>query len=209
LIDKVFNHLRQVLDQVYSLYQQYGPDQEFFRVTGMQDLQKFNKGNPGERFDFSIQFDAASQDPAQMLERTKAIAELAPVLDRNGTLDTERLLQIQVNQLLPGAAESIMIPKETASQKAVEEERQTIAEIYAGVPPNVRPNDAHEMKLQIFQQWLAQPDVTQKVQEDPALQERIQNYIQQRTFQVQQRENAAIGRLGAAPTQFGETPSAA
>jgi hypothetical protein len=209
LIDKVFNHLRQVLDQVYSLYQQYGPDQEFFRVTGMQDLQKFNKGNPGERFDFSIQFDAASQDPAQMLERTKAIAELAPVLDRNGTLDTERLLQIQVNQLLPGAAESIMIPKETASQKAVEEERQTIAEIYAGVPPNVRPNDAHEMKLQIFQQWLAQPDVAQKVQEDPALQERIQNYLQQRTFQVQQRENAAIGRLGATPTQFGETPNAA
>ena len=102
-----------------------------------------------------------------------------------------------------------MIPKETASQKAVEEERQTIAEIYAGVPPNVRPNDAHEMKLQIFQQWLAQPDVSQKVQEDPALQERIQNYIQQRTFQVQQRENATIGRLGAAPTQFGETPSAA
>ena len=209
LIDKVFNHLRQVLDQVYSLYQQYGPDQEFFRVTGMQDLQKFNKGRPGERFDFSIQFDAASQDPAQMLERTKSIAELAPVLDRNGTLDTERLLQIAVNQLLPGAAESIMIPKETASQKAVEEERQTIAEIYAGVPPNVRPNDAHEMKLQIFQQWLAQPDVAQKVQEDPALQERIQNYIQQRTFQVQQRENATIGRLGAAPTQFGETPSAA
>ena len=65
------------------------------------------------------------------------------------------------------------------------------------------------MKLQIFQQWLAQPGVAQKVQEDPALQERIQNYIQQRTFQVQQRENATIGRLGAAPTQFGETPSAA
>ena len=53
-------------------------------------------------------------------------------------------------------------------------ERQTIAEIYAGVPPNVKPNDAHEMKLQIFQQWLAQPDVAQKVQQDPALQERIQ-----------------------------------
>ena len=102
-----------------------------------------------------------------------------------------------------------MIPKETASQKAVEEERQTIAEIYAGVPPNVRPNDAHEMKLQVFQQWLQQPDVTQKVQQDPALQERIQNYLQQRQMQVTQKQNAQIGRLGAAPTQFGETPSAA
>ena len=209
VIDKVFQHLKQVLDQIFSLYQQYGPDEEFFRVTGMQDMQKFAKGNAGERFDFYLQFDAATQDPKQMLERVKAIAELGGMLDKNGTLDTERLLQIAVGQILPGAAESIMIPKETASQKAVEEERQTIAEIYAGVPPNVRPNDAHEMKLQVFQQWLAQPDVTQKVQEDPALQERIQGYLQQRTFAIQQKQNAEIGRLGAQPTQFGETPSAA
>ena len=209
VIDKVFNHLKHVLDQIFSLYQQYGPDEEYFRVTGMQDMQKFDKGNPGDRFDFYLQFDVATQDPAQMLDRVKSIAELAGMLDKNGTLDTERLLQIAVGQILPGAAESVMIPKETASQKAVEEERQTIAEIYAGVPPNVRPNDAHEMKLQIFQQWLAQPDVTQKVQQDPALQERIQNYIQQRTMQVQQRQNAEIGRLGATPTQFGQTGAVA
>jgi len=208
VIDKCFQHLKQVLDQIFSLYQQYGPDQEYFRVTGMQDMQKFAKGSAGERFDFYLQFDAATQDPAQMVERVKAIAELGGMLDKNGVLDTERLLQVAVGQILPGAAESIIVPKETASQKAVEEERQTIAEIYAGVPPNVRPNDAHEMKLQVFQQWLAQPDVTQKVQQDPALQERIQNYLQQRQMQVTQRQNAEIGRLGAAPTQFGETPTA-
>jgi len=208
VIDKVFHHLKHVLDQVYSLYQQYGPDQEYFRVTGMQDMQKYDKGNPGERFDFYMQFDAATQDPEQMLERVKAIAQLGAQLDKNGTLDTERLLQIAVGQILPGAAESIMLPKETASQKAMDEERQTIAEIYAGVPPNVKPNDAHEMKLQVFQQWLQQPDVAQKVQQDPALQERIQNYMQQRQMQVQQKQNAEIGRLGAAPTQFGTTGAA-
>jgi hypothetical protein len=208
VIDKVFHHLKLVLDQVYSLYQQYGPDQEYFRVTGMQDMQKYAKGSPSERFDFYMQFDAATQDPEQMLERVKAIAQLGAQLDKNGTLDTERLLQIAVGQILPGAAESIMLPKETASQKAMDEERQTIAEIYAGVPPNVKPNDAHEMKLQIFQQWLSQPDVAQKVQQDPALQERISNYLQQRQMQVQQKANAEIGRLGAAPTQFGTTGAA-
>jgi len=209
VIDKCFQHIKQVLDQIFSLYQQYGPDEEFFRVTGMQDFQTFSKGRPNERFDFYLEFDAATQDPAQMVERVKAIAELGGMLDRNGVLDTERLLQIAVGQILPGAAESIMMPKETASQKAMDEERQTIAEIFAGVPPNVRPNDAHEMKLQIFQQWLAQPDVTQKVQADPAMQERVQNYLQQRQMQIMQRQNAEIGRLGAAPTQFGETPTAA
>jgi hypothetical protein len=208
VIDKVFHHLKHVLDQVYSLYQQYGPDEEYFRVTGMQDMQKYAKGNAGERFDFYMQFDAATQDPEQMLERTKAIAELGGMLDKNGTLDTERLLQIAVGQILPGAAESVMLPKETASQKAMDEERQTIAEIFAGVPPNVKPNDAHEMKLQVFQQWLAQPDITQKVQQDPALQERINGYLQQRQFAIQQKQNAEIGRLGATPTQFGQTGAA-
>ena len=57
-----------------------------------------------------------------MLERVKAIAQLGAQLDKNGTLDTERLLQIVVGQILPGAAESIMLPKETASQKAMDQE---------------------------------------------------------------------------------------
>jgi len=205
VINKVFTHLKYVLEQVWTLYQQYGPDAEFFRVTGMQDVQKFSKGRPGERFDFYLQFDVATQDPKQMLERVKAIAELAPALDRSGTLDTEKLLQLAVGQIMPGASEKIIIPKETASQKAVDEERQTIAELVAGVPPNVRPQDAHEMKMQVFQQWLSQPDIQQKAQQDPALQERIQNYMQQRQMQITQKQNAQIGRLGAAPTQFGQT----
>jgi hypothetical protein len=56
---------------------------------------------------------------------------------------------------------------------------------------------------------LAQPDIQQKAQQDPALQERIQGYMQQRNFAIQQQANAEIGRLGAAPTQFGQTADAA
>ncbi|MBP51893.1 MAG: hypothetical protein CMI27_01980 [Opitutae bacterium] len=208
-IDKVFQHLRMVIDQVYTLYQQYGPDAEFFRVTGMNDMQKFMKGTPNERFDFYLQFDAATQDPNQMLERVKTIADLGGLLDKNGTLDTERLLQLAIGQVLPGASEKILLPKETASQNAVNEERQTISELVAGVPPNVKPQDAHELKMQVFQQWLSQPDIQQKAQQDPALQERIQNYMSQRQMQIQQQQNAQIGRLGAMPTQFGQTASAA
>jgi len=204
VVDKVFGHLKQVLDQVYDLYQQYGPDEEYFRVTGVNDIQKFNKGAAGERFDFWLSFDVASQDPQQMVERVKAIAELGGMLDKNGTLDTEKLLQVAVSQILPGASESIMLPTETASAKAMDEERQTIAEIYAGVPPNVQEGDAHEAKLQIFQQWLQQPDIAQKVQQDPALQERIEVYLKQRQMAVMQKANAEIGRLGTAPTPYGQ-----
>ena len=207
-IDKVFQHLKHVIDQVWTLYQQYGPDEEYFRVTGMRDMQKFSKGRAGERFVFYLQFDVATQDPQQMLERVKMVGELGGMLDKNGTLDTERLLQLAIGQVLPGASEKVLLPKETASQKAMEEERQLIAELVAGVPPNVREQDAHEMKLQVFMQWLQQPDIQQKVQQDPALQERVNQYTQQRNFAIQQKQNAQIGRLGTAPTQFGQTAGA-
>ena len=207
VVDKVFGHLKKVFDQVFTLYQQYGPDEEFFRVTGMNNMQKYAKGAAGERFDFWLQFDVATQDPQQMVERVKAVAELGGMLDRSGTLDTERLLQVAVEQILPGAAEKVMLPKETASEKAVEEERATIAELAAGVPPNVREQDAHELKLQVFQQWLQQPDVQQRIQGDEAMQERVKNYMQQRQFAIQQKQNAEIGRIGAQPTPYGQTAS--
>ena len=209
IINRVLHHMKYVMDQVYGLYQQYGPDEEYFRVTGVQDMQKYAKGRAGERFDFYMQYDVATQDPEQMLERVKTIGQITGTMDKNGVVDTEQLLAMAIGQVMPGAAEKVILPKETATQKAVEEERQTIAELVAGVPPNVRENDAHEMKLQVFQQWLQQPDIQQKAQQDQALQERIQGYIQQRQFAIQQKQNATIGRLGAAPTQFGQTASAA
>ena len=209
IINRVLHHMKYVMDQVYGLYQQYGPDEEYFRVTGVQDMQKYAKGRAGERFDFYMQYDVATQDPEQMLERVKTIGQITGTMDKNGVVDTEQLLAMAIGQVMPGAAEKVILPKETATQKAVEEERQTIAELAAGVPPNVRENDAHEMKLQVFQQWLQQPDIQQKVQQDQALNERVQGYMQQRQFAIQQKQNARIGRLGAAPTQFGQTASAA
>ena len=209
IINRVLHHMKYVMDQVYGLYQQYGPDEEYFRVTGVQDMQKYAKGRAGERFDFYMQYDVATQDPEQMLERVKTIGQVAGTMDKNGVVDTEQLLAMAIGQVMPGAAEKVILPRETATQKAMEEERQLIAELVAGVPPNVRENDAHEMKLQVFQQWLQQPDIQQKAQQDQALQERIQGYVQQRQFAIQQKQNAQIGRLGAMPTQFGQTASAA
>ena len=208
LVDKCFGHVKQVLDQVWSLYQQYGSDQEYFRVIGVNDVQRFDKGASNERYDFYLQFDVGLLDGGQIVERVKAISEMVGVLDKNGVVDTERLLAMVVEQTLPGAADKIIQPRETAINKAVEEERATIAELVAGVPPNVKPNDPHQVKLQIFQQWLSQPDIQEKIQQDEALRSRVENYFQQRNFQIQQKQNAAIGRTGAQPTQFGQTAAA-
>jgi len=59
--------------------------------------------------------------------------------------------------------------------------------------------------MQVFEQWAAQPDIQQKMQQDPALAERAMQYQKQRQFQIQQQQNAQIGRTGTAPTAYGQT----
>jgi len=208
LVEKCFSHVKSVMDQVWSLYQQYGSDAEYYRVIGVNDVQRFDKGDAGERYDFYLQFDVGLLDSGQIVERVKAISEMVGALDKNGVVDTEKLLAMVVEQALPGAADKIIQPQETAVNRAVEEERATISELVAGVPPNVKPNDAHQTKLQVFLQWMQQPDIQMRIQQDEALRGRVENYFKQRSFQIQQQQNASIGRQGAQPTQFGATGAA-
>lgn len=207
LIDRVFGHVRDCMDHAFSLWQQYGPEEEWFRVIGRNEVKKFHRGSPEERYDFYLKFDVGLLDPEMVVERVRAIAELQG-LDRSGVLDTEALLQIAVEQILPGAADRVVMPRETATNKTMEEERALISELVAGVPPNVREDDAHEMKLQVFQQWMSQPDVQQRLQQDEALRGRVEQYLQQRSFQIQQKQNKQVGRLGGNPTGFGQTAMA-
>jgi hypothetical protein len=57
--------------------------------------------------------------------------------------------------------------------------------------------------LQVVQQYTQQPDVMQRLQQDEAFQTRLQKYVQQYQFQLQQAQNAEIGRIGTAPAQMG------
>jgi hypothetical protein len=66
-----------------------------------------------------------------------------------------------------------------------------------------RPNGA-QVALQVIQQYVSQPDVAQRAQGDEAFAGRLQKYAGQYTFQLQQAQNAQIGRVGTAPAQMGE-----
>ena len=58
--------------------------------------------------------------------------------------------------------------------------------------------------MQVIQQYASQPDIAQRMQTDPAFAERLQKYQGQYQFQMQQIQNAQIGRIGTAPAQMGE-----
>ena len=58
--------------------------------------------------------------------------------------------------------------------------------------------------MQVLEQYGQQPDVQQRLQQDEAFAARLQKYAGQYQFQMQQMQNAAIGRIGTTPAQMGE-----
>jgi hypothetical protein len=69
-----------------------------------------------------------------------------------------------------------------------------------------RPTGA-QVALQMIQQYASQPDIAQRLQTDQMFAQRLQKYQGQYTFQMQQMQNAEIGRIGTNPAQMGETPT--
>ena len=75
--------------------------------------------------------------------------------------------------------------------------------IFAGIEVPARPNGG-QIALQAIQQYSAQPDIAQRAQSDQSFAARLQKYAGQYQFQLQQQENAQIGRIGTAPAQMGD-----
>jgi len=73
---------------------------------------------------------------------------------------------------------------------------------YAGIEMPARPNGA-EVAMQILQSYVQQPDIAARLQSDQAFAQRLQKYMGQYQFAMQQVQNAQIGRIGTAPAEMG------
>jgi len=200
-VDKFLTHVKDVLRLSYKCYQRFGPDQVFFRVTGVSDPQKFSKGDPNENFDIIINYDVLHNDPDNVETQLGQFVQLMQ-LDRNGRIDVDALLEISGSAINPVIADAILRPREQAQEQVVKQVTDDLSKIYAGIEVGARPNGA-QIAMQVLQQYSQQPDVMQRLQQDKAFAARFQKYAQQYQFQMQQTQNAEIGRIGTAPAEMG------
>lgn len=198
-IDKFLTAMSKVYRQVWKLYKQYGSEQVAFRVMGVRtaDPTVFNKGDVNEEFDFYLAWDVQSPDFKKMSEKWTAIIQGAQSLDRNGVVNWAELCQAFISSIDPNIAERIIQPVSEGQQKVVNDEHNDLAQIFAGIPKNIRVGTPPQLGLQVLQQYLQQPDVQQRYQQDKSFQERINARAKQYQFQLTQQQNAQIGRLGA------------
>ena len=202
LVDKFLHHAAEVLQMCYRCYQRFGPNSTFFRVTGSPDPQIFDKGNPDENFDIIIDFDVLNNDPETQERKLQSMVSLTQ-LDRNGRIDINSLLDSAAFAVDPVLADSVLQPVEAAQEQVVRQVTDDLAKIFAGIEMPARPNGA-QIALQVIQQYASQPDVADRLQSDEAFAARMEKYAGQYTFQMQQMQNAQIGRVGTEPAQMGD-----
>jgi len=201
LVDKFLQHNAEVLKMCYRCFQRFGPDSMFFRVTGSPDAQKFNKGDPDENYDITVNYDVLSNDPETQQKKLEQMVSLTQ-LDRNGRIDINALLDAAAFAVDPVIADSVLQPAEAAQEQIVNQVTDDLSKIFAGIEMPARPNGA-QIAMQIIQQYTAQPDITARLQSDESFAARMEKYMGQYTFQMQQMQNAEIGKIGTNPAQMG------
>ena len=199
--DKFMSSWSKAFRQIWSLYQQFGSEQVYFRVVGLrqQDPIQFIKGGQDEEYDFILNYQVESMDTEKTFEKIKQIAQIVATADREGVVDYSEWLQAMIEAIDPTIAERIIQPKDVGQQKVVGELQDMLAKVYAGQDQDIKVGTPPELGLQVIQGYVqGDPVVQQRLQNpnDP-FGKRIEKLTKQLQFQVQQRENAKIGRLGA------------
>ena len=203
LVDKFLSHCSEVISQCYRCFQRFGPDQIFFRVTGIPDPQTFNKGSADDNFDVTISYDVLNTDPEKQENKLNQMVSLLQ-LDRNGRINVDNLLTMIASSIDPVLADGVLEPVEVAQEKMLKDITDDLSKIYSGIEVPARPSAA-QAALQVIEQYSQQPDIQKRLQEDEAFAERLQKYAGQYQFAVQQAQNAQIGRIGTQPAQMGST----
>lgn len=198
-VTKTLKHASAVLNMAYTRFQQYGPDEIFFNVTGVPDPVTFQNVED-DAFQFTMTFDTLSTDP-DTAEKKVAAMMGAMQMDVSGRIDRGKFTEFVCFAIDPAFAEHILLPADEATQKLQNDITTDFAKLAGGVAVGAQPNGA-EVTLQMAQMWMQEPDVAERLQSDEAFRNRVENYLKQAQMQLMQAQNKVTGRLGTPAATF-------
>jgi hypothetical protein len=185
--------------QMLQLCQQFEDEEFYFRVVGSSQGKSIRASREEiqGKFDLTIGFNVQDLDPEYVKEKLDLI-KIALEMDFSGAVDRDEALAAVFELLDPNLGERLLKPAEGASQQEIEDEQAVFAKLFAGVPVDVKPGQAYELRLKVLQNILAtNPPAQQRFEQDEYFREIVEKRAKQLGHQLQQRQNAVIGRLGA------------
>ena len=166
-------------------------------------------------FDFILRFDVAeAMNPGLVEKRLQTIANFLVPQDVGGVLSRDKLIEYQTRLVAPEMAEDLIVPRQQATEKIRNEVKQDVSMMMNGIEPGMIQDSADPTAGMRYE------FLTELEANNPKIQEKLggageggeggeggdeffaamyQAYTQNLQFQIQQQENATIGRTGVEP----------
>jgi hypothetical protein len=200
LIDGWLGEIEQLAGMTLQLDQQYMPDEIAIRV--MNAPVRMSRQEIQGQYDLQVTFDARNLNSELLKEKLELINTFVLPLDRFGSVDLARMVQMTLGAVDPTMADAVLQSVEAASQAQVAEEQDVLAKMVAGieVPMEPQPGMNYGLRMQVLQEAVQKnPELQQMISGRPVLQKMVQTRLEFLCFQAQQQQNAVTGRVGAKP----------
>ena len=202
-INRLLEHAQGVLAMAYETYKLEGPEELFFRVSGQREPTKFIKEENEAPMDIKIAFNVMQDEPEWRKNAFDMITAISQN-DPSGLIDMDKANMWMLSGIDPMLGEMITTSPEAGSAKISKETTDDISKMAAGIPVGA-PQNAAQARMQVVNDYVQSPTGQATLGQNVAFQELLGEYMKQLQFQMQQSQNAVIGRIGTAPAQMGQT----
>jgi hypothetical protein len=204
MVNRWLDSWREVLSQALSLCQQYLEPQFVARITGgpVEEIAMKQEDIEG-RFDLSLRFSVDTLNPEFMEKKLDAVTKLTQ-FDVTGALDRNKLLEIIAESIDPMLAKQVIMDKQSAAQKEIDDEQNSWVKIMNEIEPQPKEGVNFELRSQTAQQIMqTSQEFQRKASENPLVKQLADNRMKYLQFGIQQQQNAQIGRVGVKPVMGG------
>ena len=201
LVDSWLLDMKLVVAQILALAQQYMTPEEIARVTGNATPIAEGAADIRGKFDITAEFDARILDNEALAAKMQFISQTLVPLDSFGVIDRANLVKYMMASVDQNLANLLVQDIGQATQQEIEDEQVQFAKIAAGTEPQLKEGGQNaQVRLQTLTQIVqSNPAVQQRYQQDEIFRKMLDARMQAFSFQLQQQQNAVIGRVGAQP----------
>jgi len=208
-VDRWLRDFKAIVSQTWQLMQQYLSPVQILRVSGGQSLpfEATREAIQG-KFDLNVTFDAKQFDSELLGTKLEYITKAIVPMDQMGVIDRAGLVKFIMNAVDPNIADLIVRDPGPAAAIEANEEQIAYTKIAAGTEPELpAEGQNHQLRLQVLLGIIqGNPEVQQRYASGGKFREMLDARIQGHQFQVQQQQNAIIGRQGVMPALAAPAP---
>jgi hypothetical protein len=212
LTDDLISELKPVAQQIMQLFPQFLPDEDAQGVIGLATFH-LTKKEIQHQYALTGSTDIKDADSEWLKEKIPLLIQLAQ-LDVTGSMDRVELLHEAAEAISSDFAERLIKNPQVATQAEVQEEQRAIDLIIGSGQDQPLPQGAnYQLRLQTLQAKMGSittnPATAQIIQQNPKIIQVLMNRAQFFQRQLQQQQNAQIGRMQVSQTFNKQAPQVA